>query len=237
MAVSCAVERPIIPAACIGRVGAIDWLRSEAPVAYPLAVDAMERRIEAILAGRAREAVWLLEHPAVYTAGTSARADELLAPQGIPVIATGRGGRYTYHGPGQRVIYLMLDLRRRGKDVRLFVHGIEDWLIAALDRLGVRAERRDDRIGLWVEDLDGREAKIAAIGVRIRRWISYHGAAINVAPELTHFDGIVPCGLAGFPVTSLCAIGVAATLEDLDIALQDAFEDNFVAKFLSFSAS
>lgn len=203
-----------------GRVGAIDWLVSDAPVAYPAAVAFMEDRIEAIRAGRAGEAIWLLEHPALYTAGTSARPEELLDAAALPVFPSGRGGRYTYHGPGQRVAYVMLDLRRRGADVRAYVQALEGWVIAALARLGVRGERRCDRIGIWVKRSGGREAKIAAIGVRVRRWITFHGIAINVDPRLDHFAGIVPCGIAEHGVTSLADLGLDATLADVDAALR-----------------
>jgi lipoyl(octanoyl) transferase len=211
------------PAATVraaGRAGAIDWLVSDAPVAYPAAVAFMEDRVEAIRAGRAPEAIWLLEHPALYTAGTSARPEELLDAAALPVFPSGRGGRYTYHGPGQRVAYVMLDLRRRGGDVRAFVHALEGWVIASLARLGVHGERRCDRIGIWVERGGGREAKIAAIGVRVRRWITFHGIAINVDPRLDHFAGIVPCGIAEHGVTSLADLGIDATLADVDAALR-----------------
>lgn len=189
-------------------------------MAYPDAVAFMEERAEAIRAGRADEAIWLLEHPALYTAGTSARPEELLDAAALPVFPSGRGGRYTYHGPGQRVAYVMLDLRRRGSDVRAYVHTLEGWVIAALARLGVTGERRCERIGIWVDRGGGAEAKIAAIGVRVRRWITFHGIAINCDPRLDHFGGIVPCGIAGHGVTSLADLGVGATMADVDAALR-----------------
>ena len=200
---------------------AIEWRVSGGPVGYPEALAEMERRAAAIRAGEARELVWLLEHPALYTAGTSAVAAELLIPDRLPVFRSGRGGRYTYHGPGQRVGYVMLDLERRGRDVRAFVHALEAWVIAALDRLGVAAHTADGRIGIWVDTAAG-EAKIGAIGVRVRRWVTLHGFAVNVAPDLAHFTGIVPCGLPEHPVTSLAALGRSATAGDLDAALHDA---------------
>ena len=199
----CAPPGDVFPAAsACGRFGRADWFVSHTPVAYPEALAAMEARVGAILAGDASDAVWLLEHPPLYTRGTSAQADELLDPR-FPVFAAGRGGRFTYHGPGQRVAYPVLDLRRRGADVRAYVCRLESWIIAALARLGVNGERRSGRIGIWVVSPDGREAKVAAIGVRVRRWISFHGISLNVDPDLEHFTGIVPCGLAGYPVTSL----------------------------------
>jgi lipoyl(octanoyl) transferase len=192
-------------------------------VAYPEAIAFMEARVEAIRAGTAAEAVWLLEHPPLYTAGTSALPGELLDARRFPVFETGRGGRFTYHGPGQRVIYVMLDVRRRGGDVRCFVARLEGWVIAALARLGVAGGRRAGRVGIWVTDPTGREAKLAAIGVRLRRWVSYHGIAINVAPDLDHFTGIVPCGLAGYAVTSLAALGLPVDMAAVDRALIETF--------------
>ncbi|HRK96829.1 MAG TPA: lipoyl(octanoyl) transferase LipB, partial [Rhodospirillales bacterium] len=182
--------------------------------------------VAAILEGRAGDAVWLLEHPPLYTRGTSARPDELLDAR-FPVYASGRGGRFTYHGPGQRVAYPILDLRKRGADVRAYVCRLEGWIIAALARLGVRGERRTGRIGIWVVDADGGEAKIAALGVRVRRWISLHGIALNVAPDLDHFSGIVPCGLAGFSVTSLRRLGVEASMDEVDAILAATFAETF----------
>lgn len=206
----------------ITRQDGIEWLTGEGRTAYPDAVAFMEARVEEIRDGRAAEAVWLLEHPPLYTAGTSARPDELLDLGRFPVFRSGRGGRYTYHGPGQRVAYVMLDLRRRGSDVHAFVHSLEEWLIATLARLGVTGERREGRVGIWVR-VPGGEAKIAAIGVRVRRWISYHGIALNVAPDLGHFGGIVPCGIAEHGVTSLSALGIEVSMVEVDAALRAAF--------------
>lgn len=201
----------------------VEWLHSRALVDYERASRFMQQRAGAIAAGRAAEAVWLLEHPPIYTCGTSARDDELLDRLRFPVYRTGRGGRITYHGPGQRVGYVMLDLRRRGADVRAFVATLENWLITALAALGVAARRSDGRIGIWVDLPGGGEAKIGAIGVRIRHWVSFHGFALNVAPDLSHFGGIIPCGLKGSAVTSLAALGSAATMTDLDRALRATF--------------
>lgn len=197
----------------------IEWRVSPGLTPYPFAVAEMEARAEAIRAGAARELIWLIEHPPLYTAGTSADPAELVAPARFPVHATGRGGRYTYHGPGQRVVYVMLDLAARGRDVRAYVHALEGWAIAALAALGVVAHVAEGRIGIWVETPAG-EAKIGAIGVRIRRWVTLHGLAVNVAPELSHFGGIVPCGIAEHGVTSLAALGSDAELADFDDALQ-----------------
>jgi lipoyl(octanoyl) transferase len=186
---------------------------------YPEALAEMEARASAIRAGEAGELIWLLEHPPLYTAGTSADPAELFNPEGFPVFAAGRGGRYTYHGPGQRVVYVLLDLERRGRDVRRFVHGLEGWMIATLGELGVAARRAPGRIGIWV-DHRGSEAKVGAIGVRVRRWVTMHGFAVNLAPTLSHFSGIVPCGIADFPVTSLDEMGVPNVLTRFDLALQ-----------------
>jgi lipoyl(octanoyl) transferase len=199
------------------------WRVSASPVPYPDAVAAMEKRVLAIREGRAGEEVWLLEHPPLYTAGTSADPAELLDPNRFPTYPTGRGGRYTYHGPGQRVAYVMLDLKHRGGDVRRFVGQLEAWVIASLARLGVRGERRIGRVGIWVADGRGGEAKIAAIGVRVRRWVSFHGVAINVDPDLSHFAGIVPCGISEHGVTSLRALGNPAGMAELDAALKETF--------------
>ena len=200
----------------------LEWLASGGPVDYGDAVAFMERRVADIRAGLAPEAVWLLEHPSLYTAGTSAGDGELLDPGRFPVFRTGRGGRYTYHGPGQRVAYVMVDLTRRSNDLRAFVGDLEAWLIATLARFGVRGERRQGRVGIWVAG-GGTEKKIAAIGVRVRHWITYHGVSLNVAPELEHFSGIVPCGISGYGVTSLRDQGVGATMADVDQVLQETF--------------
>ena len=210
-----------------------EWRIAAAPVDYAEAVRAMEQRVEAIREGRAGELVWLVEHPPVYTAGTSADPAELLDPRGIPVHRTGRGGRFTYHGPGQRVVYAMLDLRRRGQDVRGFVRGLEDWAILTLARFGVKGERREGRVGIWVARGNtgdqGKEDKIAAIGVRVRGWVTFHGMAINVDPDLAAFAGIVPCGVSDprFGVTSLRALGVDATMDEVDKALKETFARAF----------
>ena len=203
----------------------LEWRISDAPVGYDAAVDTMEQRVAAIRAGEARELVWLLEHPPLYTAGTSARAEDLLDPDRFPVHRTGRGGQFTYHGPGQRVCYVMLDLNRRGPDVRRYICDLEEWIIQTLDRFNVKGERRDGRVGIWVDRGGGREDKIAAIGVRIRRWVTFHGIAINVEPDISHFEGIVPCGVAGetLGVTSLVDLGLPVTMADLDRALAETF--------------
>jgi lipoyl(octanoyl) transferase len=205
----------------------IEWRASLRPVDYDAAVALMEERVAAIRAGRERELVWLLEHPALYTAGTSAAAEELIEPLRLPVYKSGRGGRYTYHGPGQRVAYVMLDLARRGGDVRCYVHALEEWMIKTLARFGVKGERREGRIGIWVAGGKEREEKIAAIGVRVRRWVSYHGAALNIDPDLAHYRGIVPCGIAEHGVTSLRALGVAASMAEVDRALFECFDEAF----------
>jgi lipoyl(octanoyl) transferase len=207
--------------------GAIEWRISAGRVAYPEALATMEERVAAIRAGEAPELVWLLEHPPLYTAGTSARAQDLLAPRRFPVFDAGRGGQYTYHGPGQRVAYLMLDLQRRKPDLRRYIWQLEEWIIRALAQFNVRGERREGRIGIWVVRPSGPEAKIAAIGVRVRRWVTYHGVAINVDPDLEHFAGIVPCGISGFGVTSLADLGLTTTMPELDAALMSAFEEVF----------
>ncbi len=194
-----------------------EWRESPGLTAYAQAHAAMEARAAAVLAGDARELIWLLEHPPVYTAGTSADPAELIDPR-FPVVATGRGGRYTYHGPGQRIGYLVLDLNRRGRDVRAYVHALEGWVIAALGEVGVTAFRAEGRVGIWTRDR-GREAKIGAIGVRVRRWVTLHGFSVNIDPELAHFGGIVPCGLPDFPVTSLAALGFDVDLATFDRAL------------------
>lgn len=210
--------------------GRPEWWVADALLDYPTALAAMEARIAAIHAGQAAEAVWLVEHPPLFTAGTSARDGDLFNPMGFPAHRAGRGGQWTYHGPGQRVGYVMLDLRNRGQDVRAFVHGLEAWLIAALDRLGVRAETREGRVGLWVPDRRlGTEAKIGAIGVRVTRWVTWHGFSLNVHPDLAHYAGIVPCGISQHGVTSLEALGITATLADLDAALMATFDDAFGA--------
>jgi lipoyl(octanoyl) transferase len=211
--------------------GAVQWQVSDAPVPYLEAVAAMEARVAAIAAGELPELVWLLEHPPLYTSGTSGKAGDLIDPR-FPMFASGRGGQVTYHGPGQRVAYVMLDLKRRRPDVRAYVAGLEEWIIRTLRAFNVRGERREDRVGVWVSRPDkgpGFEDKIAAIGVRLRRWVSFHGISINVEPDLSHFDAIVPCGVVDprYGVTSLCDLGHLATMADVDIALQQTFEEVF----------
>lgn len=202
-----------------------EWIVRPGYLPYPEAVDFMEKRAAAIADGAAPELVWLVEHPPIYTAGTSARDEDLLDPR-FPVYKTGRGGQFTYHGPGQRVGYVMLNLKGREGDVRRYVHDLEEWVIRALSRFGVKGERRADRVGIWVVR-GTREDKIAAIGVRVRRWVTFHGMAFNVAPDLTHFTGIVPCGIKGHGVTSLKDLGVTTTMTDVDAALKEAFGEVF----------
>lgn len=210
------------PATASCDIEGVLWRVEPAPVDYPEALADMEARAAAIFAGEASERVWLLQHPPLYTAGTSASAAELLDPR-FPVHEAGRGGRYTYHGPGQRIGYLNIDLRERGRDVRNFVHHLEGWMIGALGDLGIAARRAEGRIGIWTDDRDEREAKIGALGIRVRRWVTLHGFSINVDPDLSHFGGIVPCGLAEYPVTSIAALGVKASMDDLDAALKAHF--------------
>jgi lipoyl(octanoyl) transferase len=210
--------------------GDIEWRVSEGLTPYPRALAEMEERAAAVREGTASELVWLLEHPPLFTAGTSADPAELFNPMGFPVFEAGRGGRYTYHGPGQRVVYLILDLERRGRDIRNFVHSLEGWMIASLADLGVSARREPGRIGIWTGE-GASEAKIGAIGVRVRRWVTMHGLSINVAPDLSHFGGIVPCGIAEFGVTSLAALGQEPSMNRIDFALERNFP-NFL-RFLT----
>ena len=213
----------------------VEWRVEPGLTDYARALEFMEQRAAAIREGRAPEMVWLVEHPPLYTAGTSAKREDLLDGSRFPVHAAGRGGEYTYHGPGQRVAYIMLDLKRRREDVRAFVLALEDWIIGALARFDVLGERRDDRVGVWVARPDKpmlapglpAEDKIAAIGIRLRRWVSFHGIAVNVAPDLSHFSGIVPCGIAGYGVTSLADLGRHVSLVEFDDALRASFEDVF----------
>jgi lipoyl(octanoyl) transferase len=202
----------------------LEWRHDDAPVPYPAAVAFMENRVKEIAEG-GPELVWLLEHPPIYTAGTSAREGDLIDAR-FPVFRSGRGGQFTYHGPGQRVGYVMLDLKRRKTDVGSFVRALEDWLIATLARFGIRGERSEGRVGIWV-GATGSEKKIAQIGVRVRHWVTYHGVSLNVAPDLTHFDGIVPCGVRDRGVTSLAALGADATMTDVDAALTESFAEIF----------
>jgi len=213
----------------------IDWKISEGLVPYRHAVEFMETRAGEIAAGRANELIWLVEHPPMYTAGTSAKSSDLIDPDRFPVFNTRRGGQYTYHGPGQRVVYAMLDVGARGRDVRVFVNQMESWVIATLAEFNVHAERRQGRIGVWVtrDDLptnpDGtaHEDKIAAIGIRLRKWVSFHGLSINVDPDLSHYDGIIPCGINDYGVTSLVDLGLPVTMADVDLALKKTFKDTF----------
>ncbi len=225
---------PIVPVACAPNPGRLyrpaagtQSLAADHPIAYPDAVTFMETRADQIRAGSAPEAIWLVEHPPLYTAGTSADPAELVDPDRLPVFQSARGGRYTYHGPGQRVAYVMLDLKARGGDLRAFVGALEAWVINTLAAFGVKGEIRCGRVGVWVNLPGGMEAKIAAIGIRVRRMVSYHGISINVAPDLDHFSGIVPCGIADHGVTSLKAIGLTVSMADLDLELMRQFGEIF----------
>jgi lipoyl(octanoyl) transferase len=209
----------------------VGWAVSQGYVPYPEAVEAMKAHAARVADGEAEELVWLLEHPPLYTAGVSAKADDLVQPDLLPVFESGRGGQYTYHGPGQRVAYLMLDLKARGRDVRCFVRGLESWVIGALDAFNVKGEPREGRVGVWVErkapGLPAREDKIAAIGVRVSRWASFHGVSLNVEPDLSHYAGIVPCGIAEHGVTSLVDLGLPVGMDEADAALKASFEAVF----------
>jgi lipoyl(octanoyl) transferase len=213
----------------------VEWLISDEPVAYPDAVAAMEARVAAIADGTAGECVWLLEHPPLYTAGTSARDTDLTDPARFPVFPTGRGGEYTYHGPGQRIAYVMLDLKARQPDVRRYVASLEAWIIAVLQRFNIRGERREDRVGVWVSRPEKKplangmpaEDKIAAIGIRVRRWVSFHGISLNVEPELDHYSGIVPCGIDDYGVTSLTDLGIPVSMPEVDAIMRDEFQTIF----------
>ena len=210
----------------------LEWRISDQPVPYPEALAEMEARVAAIRAGAAPELVWLLEHPPLYTAGTSARPEDLLEGARFPVFEAGRGGQYTYHGPGQRVGYVLLDLQKRRPDVRAFVCDLEEWLIRTLAQFSIKGERRPGRVGIWVDKrpyggLPGQEDKIAALGVRVRRWVTFHGVALNVEPDLGHFGGIVPCGIREHGVTSMHALGILATMDEVDMALRGAWDEVF----------
>ncbi len=208
----------------------VDWIIANAPVPYPLALETMRNHAAAIANGQANEAIWLVEHPPLYTAGTSARADDLLNPDRFPVFDAGRGGQYTYHGPGQRVAYVMLDLRERGRDIRALVSGLENWVIDTLEAFNIKGEKREGRIGVWVRRPDKGpfvEDKIAAIGVRVSRWVSFHGISLNVAPDLDHYSGIVPCGISQHGVTSFEDLGHLVSMEEVDSALKSRFETHF----------
>lgn len=213
-------------------ISATEWLRTHDHVPYNDALDMMERRIAAIRTGEQPEAVWLLEHPPLFTAGTSAQDSDLFNPRNLPTYRAGRGGQWTYHGPGQMIAYVMLDLSRPHgavppRDLRAFVHALESWLIAILARFDVRGERREGRVGVWVVDANGRESKIAALGVRITRWISWHGVALNVAPALEDYDGIVPCGIREYGVTSLAQLGRTVSMDDVSRAMRDCWTPIF----------
>ena len=209
----------------------VEWIISSGLIEYPDALKAMDERVDLIQKGNAKELVWLLEHPPLYSAGTSAKPEDLLTPNRFPVFKTGRGGQYTYHGPGQRVAYIMLDLNRRRRDIRAFVSSLETWIINTLAKFNIRGERRSDRIGVWVRRTDlnnpEREDKIGAIGIRIKRWITLHGISINVSPDLEHFGGIIPCGIGGYGVTSFEDIGQPLEFYDLDVELRTEFDRLF----------
>ena len=204
-----------------------EWIISPSPVTYPDAMEWMENRVRAIIDGTASECVWCLEHPPLYTGGTSADMDDLVDPDKFEVFQTGRGGQYTYHGPGQRVAYVMLDLRTRSRDIALYVRNLEQWIINTLGVFDIRAERRCGRVGVWVAHADGREDKIAAIGVRLKKWVSYHGIAINVDPDLSHYQGIVPCGIQEHGVTSLAKLGKPVDMQKFDQVLKSEFSKLF----------
>lgn len=209
----------------------VEWIISSGLIEYPDALKAMDERVDLIQKGNAKELVWLLEHPPLYSAGTSAKPEDLLTPNRFPVFKTGRGGQYTYHGPGQRVAYIMLDLNRRRRDIRAFVSSLETWIINTLAKFNIRGERRSDRIGIWVRRTDlnnpEREDKIGAIGIRIKRWVTLHGISINVSPDLEHFGGIIPCGIGGYGVTSFEDIGQPLEFYDLDVELRTEFDQLF----------
>ena len=208
-------------------LGDIEWHTSSELIHYPDAIDFMEGKVNEIHHGNAKEMVWILEHNSVYTAGSSADKKDLLASHRFPVFQTGRGGQYTYHGPGQRVVYLMLDLKKRGSDIKAYVRKLEEWLITTLAQFDIIGERREGRVGIWITDSQNREKKIAAIGIRVRRWISYHGVSINVNPALDHYDGIVPCGISNFGITSLQDLKKNISVSEIDCVLKQTFYETF----------
>lgn len=226
------IDKTMLP---VGECPPVRWRISDEPVSYPQALAEMEARAAAIADGTADELVWLLEHPPLYTAGTSAEAHDLLQPDRFPVYNAGRGGEYTYHGPGQRVAYIMLDLKRRRQDVRGYVSALEEVVIRTLDKMNIRGERREDRVGVWVRrperpalpDGTTAEDKVAAIGIRLRRWVTFHGFSLNVEPDLSHFAGIVPCGISAYGVTSLVDLGLPVMMTDVDVFIREAFEEIF----------
>ncbi|MBY0408272.1 MAG: lipoyl(octanoyl) transferase LipB [Rickettsiales bacterium] len=206
----------------------MEWIISQGLTSYPEALSAMEAQVSGILSGQAQERVWLVEHPPLYTSGTSSKSGDLLPDAPFPVFEAGRGGQFTYHGPGQRVAYVMLDLKARGaQDVRAYVQKLEHWVIATLSRFGVKGEMREGRVGVWVDDGKGGEAKIAAIGIRIRQWVTFHGISLNVNPDLSHYRGIVPCGISEHGVTSLAALGISASMDEVDAVLKEEFSRVF----------
>jgi lipoyl(octanoyl) transferase len=205
----------------------VEWRFSDEEIPYEEALSFMEQRVREIRAGTAKECIWLLEHPPLYTAGTSANRKDLIDPERFPVYDAGRGGQYTYHGPGQRIAYVMLDLAKRGRDIRKFVHNLEEWVIQTLATFNITGERRDGRVGIWVDRGMGREDKIGAIGVRVRKWVTFHGISINVEPDLSHFEGIVPCGITEHGVTSLQDLGVWITMQEVDSLLMTCFDAVF----------
>ncbi|WP_114009087.1 lipoyl(octanoyl) transferase LipB [Cohaesibacter intestini] len=225
------LTKPDTPRPMASKTGdVVEWLVSDRQVPYPEAIAFMEQRIEAIARGEAKECVWLLEHPPLYTAGTSADPRDLVAPDRFDVFETGRGGQYTYHGPGQRIAYVMLDLKRRTQDIRLFVASLESWIINTLAAHNIKGERREDRVGVWVERPEkgpGVEDKIAAIGIRVRKWVTFHGISLNIEPDLDHYGGIVPCGIAKHGVTSFVDLGYPLTMSDVDMTLREEFEQLF----------
>lgn len=205
----------------------MEWKTTKSLIEYSDAIAFMEKRIAQIHKSQATEMVWLLEHPPIYTAGTSAASHELINSDNLPVYVTGRGGKYTYHGPGQRVVYLMLDLKNRGQDIRKYVANLENWLIASLAEIGLSSTKKEGKVGIWTKSINNEDVKIAALGIRVRKWVAYHGVAINVKPNINHYKGIIPCGISEFGVTSLQELGYNLSLEDLDLILKEKFNEFF----------